>query len=175
MEVTQQTLALGNNLRDRLALCAHRLDVEVQPAGGVIHRFDEAHRLFRRREKVGLGSGERFHRDGHAKRAGHFADIAHGGGGALDGVFIAISLREAPLLGAAPDHDRPAHRRTHPGQVPRELHRLAANRGIGRRQVHPRRLKQQPMQADHLQPGVAARDLAKVDGVLLGELQAGSS
>ena len=139
---------VSDDVGHRVVLVAHRFDIEVEAAIGVVDGFEEFDCLGGAGEEVGFDGAEWFHGDGHAECGAMFGGGAEEGGGALEGVVVVPSVFERALLGAAPDHNRAAHGMAEVGEVPGVVEGGVADGVVRGGEVVAFGLGEEPVEAD---------------------------
>ena len=99
MEMLQVRRALADDLRDRLCLAAHGLDIEHQAEGRTADLFDETPPLFGRRDEVRLRSGQGLDAESDAPLARVPRQRAEQLNRALPGGSVALPLQHVALFG----------------------------------------------------------------------------
>ena len=139
-----------DDLCDGPVLLRHGLDVQVKPAGGMIDRMHQFHRVLGKHHERCFVRSEWLECNGNAQRPGDCTDLSNGIGGAIERELMRVAFHHIALLRTAPDHDPAAHCRAQPSQVLCVLDAALSNSIIGRGDVQASRLGEQPVHTGQL-------------------------
>ena len=146
-----------DDLRYGERLARHRLHVEVQPYVARADPLDQPACLRRRGEHVGLHRRERFERHDRAGRFKHGHEPGKHLVEMVRGLLVRNAGQQASLFRRPKDEHAAAEISREPGDVAEIRDRPVPHGGIGVRDMKPLRLRQQPVEADAVEPGGGER------------------